>query len=163
MRDSLPQHPKVRQGNGGELWLGFGEYGREVEVAGFSGDGQRVLTVHEVGVPRVWEVASGELAGEIRPESPLAGSRAAPVAAEFKVFVEAAALDATGAHALLGLNDGTAGVFRVADGQRLSTLHDPGAAPAAKWGVIRAVAYSPDYTRVLVGFPGAAVGVWDAR
>jgi len=32
----------------------------------------------------------------------------------------------------------------------------------SSWGIVRAVAYSPDGARVAVGFEGRAVGVWDS-
>ena len=38
-------HPKIRTDETGDLSLNFGEYGREVEVACFSGDGRRLLAV----------------------------------------------------------------------------------------------------------------------
>src|SRR5437588_7770131 len=69
----LPDHPRFRAGRGRDLYLNFGAYGGEVEVACFSADGSRALTVQEVGGARVWEVASGRQVGEIRPTSPLEG------------------------------------------------------------------------------------------
>jgi WD40 repeat protein len=157
-----PDHPKIRTDADGTLWLNFGEYGREVELAAFSGDGSRLLTVQEVGVARVWDVATGALLGEIRPTSPLEGSDAGPFTYPFQVFIEGAALNAAGDLALLGLNDGTAGVFSVPDGRRLSVLHDPEQEPARKWGLVRTVRFSPDGTRTLAGFWDGAVGIWDA-
>ncbi|MCP3138599.1 WD40 repeat domain-containing protein [Pyxidicoccus xibeiensis] len=157
----MTEHPKFRRAEDGTLLLNFGEYGKEVEVAAISGDGRRVLTVREVGTAEVWELASGARVGLLRPASPLQGAKGeAPVASEFKVFIEAAALSADGTLALLGLNDGTAGVFQVSDGARLAVLHPPGEQPASGWGVIRAVAYSPDGALALVGFRGRCVGVW---
>ena len=49
------------------------------------------------------------------------------------------------------------------DGARLATLHPPGEQPATQWGVIRAVAYSPDGAHALVGFPKRSVGVWSEQ
>src|SRR5262249_7850058 len=82
---------------------------------------------------------------------------------DFRVFIEAAALNRDGSIVLLGLNDGTAGTFRVRDGARLATLHPPGEQPATQWSVIRAVAYSPDGAHALVGFSWRAVGVWSEQ
>jgi WD40 repeat protein len=159
----VEQHPKIQTTPEGTLLLNFGDYGQQVDVAAISGDGRRVLTVRDVGTAQIWDAASGEQIGELRPDSPLCGTTGtAPMGDEFEVFIEAAALDRDGSTALLGLNDGTAGIFRVADGSRLATLHPPGKPPATEWGVIRAVAYSPDGTLALVGFPGRAVGVWSA-
>lgn len=154
-------HPKFQKDDEGNVFLNFGSYGKEVEVAAISGDGRRVLTVRDVGVARVWEVESGEAVAEIRPESPLSGSRyAAPVAGPFRVFIEAAALSPDGTLALLGLNDGTAVVYRVADAKLLSVLHRPESKPGVEWGVIRSVRYSRDGRLALVGFPNRSVGVW---
>src|SRR3954447_14006140 len=112
----LPPHPKIRRGPAGELRLNFGDYGQEVEVACFTGDGTRALTVREVGIARVWDVASGDLIGEIRPTSHLEGGKVGPTTDDFRVVIEPAALDPAGDLALLGLNDGTAGLFSVPDG-----------------------------------------------
>ncbi len=159
----MEQHPKIQTAPDGSLLLNFGQYGEEVEVAAISGDGRRVLTVRAVGVAQVWDVATGRQVGEVRPESPLRGTRGAGPGTEFAVFIESAALDRDGSTALLGLNDGTAGTYRVSDGTRLATLHRPGEQPAAAWSVIRAVAYSPDGTLALVGFSGRSAGVWSER
>ena len=156
-------HPKFRTDEDGNLLLHFGEYGQEVEVACFSGDGRRLLAVQEVGVARVWDVDSPKLLAEIRPTSPLTGSNAGPTTYPFEVFIEAAALNATGDLALLGLNDGTAGIFTVADGMRRTTIHHPDRRPAEKWELIRAVSFSPDGSLVVVGFYGRCAGVWDVR
>lgn len=157
----MDRHPKFQAAGDGTLLLNFGRYGEEVEVAAISGDGRRVLTVHAVGIAEVWDTTSGEKLGELRPESPLQGTKGtAPVGEEFEVFIEAAALSRDGSTALLGLNDGTAGTFRVSDGTRLATLHPPSEQPASSWSVIRAVAYSPDGAFALVGFSGRSVGVW---
>lgn len=65
------EHPKHQLDDEGRLWLGVPDYGHEIEVAAFSGDGTRVLTVREVDVARIWEVDTGRLVQEIRPTSPL--------------------------------------------------------------------------------------------
>lgn len=150
---------RVRVDADGNLWLGATEYGAEVEVAAISADGLRVLTVLEVGRARVFD-AAGELLCDIAPESPLVGSEWG--GGRFEVFIESAALSRDGEHALLGLNDGTAAVYRVRDGERLAVLHPPDEEPARRWGVIRAARYSPDGTLAIVGFPGRRVGVWSA-
>jgi WD40 repeat protein len=157
-------HPKIRTDDRGDLYLNFGEYGCEVEVAAFSGDGRRLLAVQEVGVARVWDVDSGQRVGEIRPDSLLAGKKGVgPASGPFLVFIEAAALDRTGEVALLGLNDGTAGLFSVADGERRTTFHHPDRPPAGHWELIRAVNFSPDGSLAVVGFFDRCVGVWDVR
>jgi WD40 repeat protein len=46
---------------------------------------------------------------------------------------------------------------------RLATLARPGEPPATRWSVLRAVAFSPDGSLALVGFPDGAVGVWGER
>jgi WD40 repeat protein len=163
MDHTTPPHPKFRRDDQGNLWLNFGEYGEQIEIACFSADGARLLTVRDVGVAQVWDTLSGQLVGELRPDSPLAGSDRGPTTRPFEVFIEAASLSPDGTRALLGLNDGTAGLFDIASGDRLSTLHDPDQPPAAQWGVIRAVAYAPDGAGVAIGFPGRAVGVWDSN
>src|SRR4051812_44794122 len=84
---SFVDHPKFRTDEAGNLFLNFGDYGREVEVACFSGDGGRLLTVQEVGLAKIWQVASGRQVGEIPPSSPLVGSKAAPTTSPFQVFV----------------------------------------------------------------------------
>jgi WD40 repeat protein len=156
-------HPKFRKDDKGNLLLNFGSYGEEVEVAAISGDGRRVLTVRDVGVAQVWDVEGGTLVAEIKPESPLSGSvGTAPGTGPFVVFVEAAALSQDGSLALLGLNDGTAVVYRVEGAVLLSILHPPDNKPGGEWGVIRAVRYSAAGNRAMVGFPSRSVGVWSA-
>lgn len=140
------------------MWLGFGAYGARVDVAAISGDGRRALTVREVGVAEIFDVAAGGQVGRIAPESPLSGRTGVSPGGEFRVFIESAALSGDGSRALLGLNDGTAGVFRVADGVRLALLHPPNEALAQRWQVIRAVAFAGPHA--LVGFDGRRVGVW---
>jgi WD40 repeat protein len=162
MDNTLPPHPKIQRDDQGNLWLNFGEYGQQIEVACFSSDGTRLLTVRDVGVAQVWDTISGQRIGEIRPDSPLAGSSRGPTARPFEVFIEAASLSPDGTRALLGLNDGTAGLFDVASGDRLATLHDLDRPPASSWELVRAVAYAPDGALVAVGFHGRAVVVWDS-
>jgi WD40 repeat protein len=155
-------HPKF-QVVGDTVCMNFGSYGSSVEVAAFSGDAERLLTVHEVGVAKIWDTVSGAEVAQISPSSPLTGKEGlTPFTGGFRVFIESAALNRDGSLALLGLNDGTAGVFRVADGQRLAVLHPPAEEPATRWSVLRAVAFSPDGVLALVGFPGRHVGVWSA-
>lgn len=154
--------PKFQVASDGSLRLDFGKVGGEVEVAAISGDGSRVLTVREVGRAQVWDAHTGANVGEIRPESPLTATAGPSTTEPFLVYIESAALSRDGSMALLGLNDRTAGVFRVADGARLATLHAPDEAPAAGWGVVRAVDYSPDGSLALVGFAKRSVGVWTA-
>lgn len=154
------QHPKMKVDEAGNLWLNFGQYGQEVELACFSKDGSRLLTVEEVGVAKIFDTESSELIGEIRPVSELTGSDKSPTTREFEVYIEAAALDTDGKHALLGLNDGTAGVFEVATGKRLSTLFQK-EAPPEHWELIRAVNFSNDGTMAIVGFYDRTVGVWN--
>lgn len=159
----MDQHPKIQTAPDGSLLLNFGQYGQEVEVGAISGDGQRVLTVREVGVAEIWDALSGRRVAEIRPESPLQGrTGTAPLAHTFRVFIESAALNHDGSAALLGLNDGTAGIFRVSDAVRLAILHRPTEQPASDWSVIRAVAFSPDDSYALVGFADRSAGVWRA-
>jgi WD40 repeat protein len=154
------QQPQFPQGEGSVLRLDLPRSGRRIEIAAFSGDGSRLLTVQEVGIARVWDTVTGGLVCEIRPTSPLEGSEAWLPASPFRVFIEAAALSPAGSLALLGLNDGTAGVFSAADGRRLSILHAPDEPPGRKWSPIRAVQYSMDGTLAVAGFPGRAVGIW---
>lgn len=162
MDNTLPPHPKIQRDDQGNLWLNFGEYGQQIEVACFSSDGTRLLTVRDVGVAQLWDTISGQRIGEIRPDSPLAGSSHGPTTRPFEVFIEAASLSPDGTRALLGLNDGTAGLFDVASGERFATLHDSDLPLASGWGLVRAVAYAPDGTLVAVGFHGRAVGIWDS-
>ncbi|MEZ4487813.1 MAG: WD40 repeat domain-containing protein [Cyanobacteriota/Melainabacteria group bacterium] len=156
--------PKMRVDEKGELWLTFGEYWQEIDVASFSKDGSRLLTVEDEGVAKIWDTTTKEQIGEIRPTSPLSGKIESPLPVlpteDFKVFIESAALDNKGELALLGLNDGTAGVFDVATGSRLSTLCQ-GEAPPENWEIIRAVNYSNDGSLTVVGFHDRAVAVYD--
>ncbi|MBP9090670.1 hypothetical protein KBI23_06535 [bacterium] len=154
------QHPKMKVDEAGNLWLNFGQYGQEVELACFSKDGSRLLTVEEVGVAKIFDTQSSELIGEIRPVSKLTGNAKSPTTSEFEVYIEAAALNNDGKLALLGLNDGTAGVFEVSTGKRLSTLFQK-EAPPEHWELIRAVNFSNDSSMALVGFYDRTVGVWD--
>jgi WD40 repeat protein len=155
-------HPKF-QVVGDSVYLNFGSYGASVEVAALSRDARRLLTVHEVGVAKIWDTVSAAEVAQIRPSSPLTGKEGlTPSTGGFRVFIESAALNRDGSLALLGLNDGTAGVFRVADGQRLAVLHPPAEEPATRWSVLRAVTFSPDDALALVGFHGRRVGVWSA-
>ena len=154
------QHPKMKVDEAGNLWLNFGQYGQEVELACFSKDGSRLLTVEEVGVAKIFDTESSKLIGEIRPLSKLTGSAESPTTSEFEVYIEAVALDTDGKLALLGLNDGTAGVFEVSTGKRLSTLFQK-EAPPEHWELIRAVNFSNDGTMALVGFYDRTVGVWN--
>jgi hypothetical protein len=141
----MTQHPKFQTTSDGTLLLNFGQYGQEVEVAAISGDGRRILTVRDVGKGEVRDAVSGSKVGEIQPDSPLQGTTdTALPTGTFEVFIESAALNRDGSTALLGLNDGTAGTFRVGDGVRLARLHPPDEEPATQFGVIGAVAYSPD-------------------
>ncbi|MBP6747937.1 hypothetical protein KA344_22100, partial [bacterium] len=154
------QHPKMKVDEAGNLWLNFGQYGQEVELACFSKDGSRLLTVEEVGVAKIFDTESSELISEIRPTSALTGNAKSPTTSEFEVYIEAAALNSDGKLALLGLNDGTAGVFEVSTGKRLSTLFQK-EAPPEHWELIRAVNFSNDSSMALVGFYDRTVGVWD--
>jgi WD40 repeat protein len=123
-----------------------------------------LLTVKEVGIARIWDVESGEPMGEIRPNSPLGGRfGVGPSSSPFQVFIESAALDKKGEYALLGLNDGTAGIFRVSDGTRLSVLHQPGTQPGEAWSLIRAVAFAPDGSLAVVGLSGWTAAVWNTH
>jgi WD40 repeat protein len=155
------QHPKMFSDNKGNLFLNFGEYGQHVELACFSADGTRLLTVKDVGVASIWDAASQTQIGEIHPKSPLVGREgSSPFGSDFKVFIESVALNNDGSLALLGLNDGTAGIFSTQNGERISKFYPPGANPTEGWKVIRAVAFSADGSLALVGFDSRAVGVW---
>ena len=131
----------------------------EVEIAAISGDGQRILTVRDVGTAEIWDAQSTRRLGQLQPQSRLV-SGGTHFGTNFRVFIESAALNRDGTSALLGLNDGTAGLYRISDGVRLAVMHPPGEVPASAWRVIRAVAFSEDGSLVLVGFFGRAVGVW---
>lgn len=161
---SALEHPKIRHDSLGNLFLNFGEYGQEIELAAFSSDGAKLLTVQQVGTALIWNVASGLLTGQIKPSSPLEGTeKTAPVTGGFKVFIESAALSSNGTCALLGLNDGTAGIFSVETGERLSTFYPPDEKPAQDWRVIRAVGFSQDDSLAVVGFYNRSVGIWSVR
>jgi hypothetical protein len=99
MDNTAPSHPKIQRDDQGNLWLNFGEYGQQIEVACFSSDGTRLLTVRDVSVAQVWDTISGQRIGEIRPDSPLAGSSRGPTTRPFEVFVEAASLSPDGTRA----------------------------------------------------------------
>ncbi|MBI1272398.1 hypothetical protein GC174_18385 [bacterium] len=156
--------PRIKVNEKGELCFPLGEFRQEIAVASFSKDGSRLLTVEEVDVAKIWDTTTREQIGEIRPTSPLSGKIESPLPVlpteYFKVFIESAALNTDGSLALLGLNDGTAGVFDVATGSRLSTLCR-GEAPPENWELIRAVNYSNDGSLTVVGFQERAVAVYD--
>ncbi len=130
----------------------------EVRVAAFSGNGRRLLTTREVGTASVVDLRTNHVVGVIRPESAVAASRDA-----FKVYVESAALDTTGELALLGLNDGTAGLFRVADGRRLHKFIPEDDRSLSMRSVVRAVAFSATGDLIAIGFRAGRVGVWRTR
>ncbi|MCA9040427.1 MAG: WD40 repeat domain-containing protein [Planctomycetaceae bacterium] len=153
-------HPKIRSDKDGNLFLNFGDNGEQVEVAAISGNGCRILTVRDVGVARVWDVESGDLISEIRPDSPLTKlEESSPTLEPFRVFIESAALNSDGTFALLGLNDDTAVVYEVDGAVLRSVLHEPDESPGTKFGVIRAVSYSSS-DLALVGFFRRRAGVW---
>jgi len=156
----LPKHPKIQQNDVGDLFLNFGEYGQEIELACFSSDGTKLLTVKDVGLAEIWDLSSNALLRRIKPTSPLEDSDKAPTSRPFKVFIESVALNPDGTLALLGLNDRTARLFSVESGDELTVFYEPDKQPSADWGVVRAVNFSPDGTLALVGFYGRSVGVW---
>lgn len=161
---AFPKHPKIQQNDKGELLLNFGEYGQEIEVACFSGDGTRCLTVQEVGIAKIRNVDSNELVAQFQPLSPLEGSEEkSPMKGGFQVFIESAALNQDGSLALLGLNDGTARLYSVETKKEILTLNEPNTEPSQDWSVIRAVAFSPDGSLALVGFFSRSVGVWNVK
>ena len=87
----------------GTLLLNLGQYGRAVEVAAIPRDGQRMLTVREVGVAKIWDPVTGRCVGKIRPDSPMQGTTGtAPMAGASQVFIESAALNHDGSAALRG-------------------------------------------------------------
>lgn len=157
----IQDHPKIQQNENGDLFLNFGEYGQEVELACFSSDGTKLLTVKEVGLAEIWDLTSKSLVRQFRPTSPLEGSDKAPVSDGFKVFIESVSLNPDGTLALLGLNDGTARLFSIDTGEELSIFFEPGTNPSENWSVIRSVKFSPDGTLALIGFYGRSVGVWN--
>jgi len=142
----------------GNLLLNFGQYGGDVEVACFSRDGSRLLTVREVGIARIWHTETRQQIAEICPSSALTGTKFGGV--DFELFIEGAAIDNSGQYALLGLNDGTAGVFRIDTGERISTMRSPGGSDN-KWELVRAVDFSADGSLAIVGFYNRCVGIWD--
>jgi WD40 repeat protein len=156
------QHPKMFKEDKGTLFLNFGKEEKEIDLACFSTDGSTLLTVREVGVASIWDTTSCAQIGEIRPTSPLTGTEMGGAGgARFKVYIESVALNNDGTLALLGLNDGTAGIFSTQNGVRLSTFHPPDTQPAESCRAIRAVAFSSDGKLALVGFLHRAVGVWN--
>lgn len=112
----------------------------------------------------IWETDSRILVGEITPTSPLTGRKRGGlgIGSTFEVFIEAVALNRNGDIALLGLNDGTAGLFSVADGTRLFTFTEPNH-DVNHASTIRAVAFSPNEMLVAIGFFHRGVGIWDAQ
>ena len=77
-------HPKFFRDAQGVLHLNAGEYGGRIDVAAFSGDGTRLLTVLDVSVAQVWDTATGELIGTLCPQSPLSGSDSGPTTDPFR-------------------------------------------------------------------------------
>lgn len=144
---------------------GFEPY-KECQFAEFSGDGSRLLTVQESedGIARLWSCESGLQICTLEPTSMLTGRDDLSIAVSepFAVFIESIALDMTGRYALLGLNDGTAGVFDCETGERLSVMHLEEALPT-DYGTVRSVAFSKDGSLTLAVFPGGRVGVFDGN
>lgn len=153
-------HPKIQQDEQDDPQLNVGYYGQRVAVACFTNDGSRVLTVRNVGIAQIWDTATGALVGELHPDSPFVSPGNDPNG--FKVFIESASLSLDGLYALLGLNDNTAGIYEISSARRLATLHLPEQKPATSWGRVRAVAYSPDGSKVAIGFDNRNVGIWDS-
>jgi hypothetical protein len=115
----------------GDPLLNSGDYDQEIEVACFAGDGRRLLTVQEAGVAWIRDIVAGKQVGEIRPSSPLQGRTGlTSFTTPFQVSIEAAAMNPSGKLALLGLNDGTAGISAVGDSTRRATFHHPDRQPA---------------------------------
>ena len=143
---------------------GFEPY-KECQFAEFSGDGSRLLTVQESedGIARLWSCESGLQLCTLEPTSALTGrdDLSIAVSESFAVFIESIALDMTGRYALLGLNDGTAGVFDCETGERLSVMHLEEALPT-DYGTVNSVAFSREGSLTLAAFPGGRVGVFDA-
>ena len=108
---TFDDHPKIEVGSDGQLRLGFGEYGREVEVAAISENGQKALNVLQVGIGEVFDIQSKSRISTIEPTSPLTGSDAAPSSAPFQVFIESADFTPDGKRVALGLNDGSCHIY----------------------------------------------------
>ena len=141
--------------NGG-LTHNISERVEQLALGVFSGDGRRVLTMHLHDVVKVWDACAGGLITEIHAERVCGGEESAE---EFS-GIEAAALNHAGDLALLGLDDGTAGIFSVASGKRCTVLRRPDCGPTTSPELIRAVAFSPDESLALAAFSGLSVGVW---
>lgn len=157
--------PKLKLTSNSLLCLsGFEPY-KECQFAEFSGDGSRLLTVQESedGIARLWSCESGLQLCTLEPTSVLTGrdDLSIAVSESFAVFIESIALDMTGRFALLGLNDGTAGVFHCETGVRLSVMHLEETLPT-DYGTVSSVAFSRDGSLALAAFPGERVGVFDA-
>lgn len=157
----MKNHPRFRTNPSGEVYLECSW----IDVAAFSGDGRRLLTVDDVGTAHIWDVECRDLIQEICPKSPLEGTDAAPApnAGPFRMFIESAALNVDGSLALLGLNCGSAGVFSTESGEQLSRIKEPRPDSVPKlFELVRAICFSPDDTLLAVGHPHRGVSVWDS-
>lgn len=156
----MKPHPKIRL-EGGVLKLNFGEYGHEVEVAAFSPDGRRLLTVVEVGTAQLWDPEDMRLLAELKPLSALQGSDKSPTTRPFETFIEGAALSSDGGLAVLGLNDGTAVLYDVTgEPRKIRTFMHPEKECEEAMGLLKALSFSPDDELVAIGFYQREVGVW---
>ena len=172
---SSKDHPKIKFGSDGTLRLGFGEYGREIEVAAISANGERVLTVFDVGVAEVFDIATKSKLNTITPESPLTGSDAGPGSTPFQVFIEAADFTPDGKRVALGLNDGSCHIYDVDSGELVARIEEPiGLLPAEelrrraaeeeadRWELVRTIRFSPDGKTLAVGHFESSVSLWDS-
>lgn len=126
-------------------------------LAAFSGDGGSVITLHGAHDIFVWDTYSGERKLAMGFPSKLPGRPKG-----HRLYVESVRLNHDGREALIGFNDGTAGLFDVATGDRLLSVELPDSIPEAeRYGNVRAVNFSSDESLLLVGFHNRKVGIFD--
>lgn len=127
----LNQCPKLVQ-----LWCSP----KEVAMAGFSPDGQQLLTVEWLGKARIFDVTSGSAVSP--PFGPSQGLYRAVYSPNGDLVVTAS-------------GDNTACVWRVRDGAKVLALAHPHQVLSASW--------SPDGLRIVTGCQDHVARIWDAQ
>ncbi|WP_366850834.1 hypothetical protein [Methanothrix sp.] len=123
-----------------------------VWAVAFSPDGSKALTVSDDRTARIWDASSGQEYHRLAHD----------------VMVRAVAFSPDGSKVLTGSIDGTARIWDVSSGQVHKLYHDSSVRAVTgfffgMWAVtVRAVAFSPDGSKVLTGGVDRTARIWDA-